>query len=314
MRSRPAIQRRCSASLAWGPNGALSSAVIRPLVSVTAMGMPRRRTSAASARSASAVAPSRGSFRPAKTWPSSRLVSRASLRRCRETTQAYPTDRTPNTNAVATSAVGPARRRALLPPAALLGEAVSADIRHQHRRDGHRAIGLLMCLEQRGGGARQRDTGGVERVHEFRLLPGTGPAPNIRAARLIVGVRTGARYFEPLSDARGPHFEIIGLGGGESKVIRRQYRDAIRQLELLQDGFGVRGQLLVLGRRVGRSAEAHELDLVELMHAQQPARVFPGGTRLAAETGRVGDISLRQRRPIEDFVAVEVGDGNLRRR
>src|SRR6266545_3890498 len=110
MRSSSAIQARRVASLAVASNGWLSSAVMRPAVSVTARGMPSRRTSSARASSASAAAPSRGSFRPANTWPRRRLVSRASLRRWRATIQAYPTESTPNSNAAAMSAGGPAQR------------------------------------------------------------------------------------------------------------------------------------------------------------------------------------------------------------
>src|SRR6267378_5299234 len=209
---------------------------MRPPVSVTARGMPR--------------------------W---RLVSRASLRRWRATIQAYPTERAPNKSAAPTSTTGPAR----------LGNAVSADIRHQCRRNGHGAVGLLMGLEQRRDRARQRHTRRVQRVHELGLLAGTRAGANVGAAGLIVGVGTGARDFEPLTDARRPRFEVVRFGGRETEVIRWQHGDAIGQLELLQHGLGMAGQLFVLRRRVGSEAETDELDLVELMHAQQAARVLP---------------------------------------
>src|SRR5439155_10121590 len=223
MRSSSVIQARRRASLASGPNGALSSAVIRPPVSVTASGMPSRRTSSARASKASAAAPSRGSFRPAKTCPSRRLVSRASLRKWRATIQAYPTERAPNRSAAPTSTTGPAR----------LGNAVSADIRHQCRRDGHGAVGLLVGLEQRRDGARQRHTGRVQRVHEFGLLAGPRAGANAGAAGLIVSEGAGARDLEPLADTWRPRLEVVGLGGGEAEVIRRQHRDAIWKLQLL---------------------------------------------------------------------------------
>src|SRR5437867_567394 len=227
MRSSWRIQLRKVASLALAPNGALSSAVIRPATSVTAMGMPSRRTSSARASSASAAAPSRGSFRPAKTWPRRRLVSRASLRRWRATIQAYPTDRAPNSSAAARSAAGPARR------SAPLGNAVRADIRRQCRRDGHGAVGLLVGLEQRRDGARQRYTGRVQRVHEFGLLARPRAGANTGAAGLIVSEGAGARDLQPLADTWRPRLEVVGLGGGEAEVVRRQHRDAIWKLQLL---------------------------------------------------------------------------------
>src|SRR6267143_1374708 len=266
-----------SRSLAVASNGWLSSAVMRPAVSVTARGMPSRRTSSARASSASAAAPSRGSFRPANTWPSRRLVSRASLRRWRATIHAYPTESTPNSSAAAMSAGGPARR------SAPLGNAVSADIRHQRRRDGHGAVGLLVGFEQRRDRARQRNTRRIQRVHEFGLLAWPRAAANVGPPGLIVGVGAGARDLEPLADAGRPRLEVVGLGGREAEIVRRQHRDAVRQLQLLQDGFRMGGQLFMLGRRVGGETESHELDFVELMHAQQPARVLPRGARLTPE-------------------------------
>src|SRR6266566_5252064 len=241
MRSSPAIQARRVASLAVASNGWLSSAVMRPAVSVTAKGMPSRRTSSARASSASAAAPSRGSFRPAKTWPRRRLVSRASLRRCRATIQAYPTESTPNSNAAAMSAGGPARR------SAPLGNAVSADIRHQRRRDGDGAVGLLVSFEQRRDRARQRNTRRVQRVHEFGLLAWARAGANVGPPGLIVGEGAGARDLEPLADTRCPGLEVVGLSGREAKVIRRQQGDTIGQLQFLQHRFGMRGEFFVLG-------------------------------------------------------------------
>src|SRR5882672_11822232 len=251
MWSSSTIQLRRVASLASAPNGALSSAVIRPATSVTAIGMPRWRTSSARASSASAAAPSRGSFKPANTWPSRRLVSRASLRRWRATIQAYPTESTPKSNAAAMSAGGPARR------SAPLGNAVSADIRHQRRRDGHGAVGLLVGFEQRRDRARQRNTRRIQRVHEFGLLAWPRAAANAGPPGLIVGVGAGARDLEPLADARRPRLEVVGLGGREAEIVRRQHRDAIGQLQLLQDGFRMGGQLFMLGRRVGGETKSH---------------------------------------------------------
>src|SRR5947199_5546778 len=223
MRSSSGIQARGVDSLAVSSNGSLSSAVIRPAVSVTASGMPSRRTSSARVRSASAAAPSRGSFKPAKTWPSRRLVSRASLRRWRATIHAYPTERAPNRSAAPTSTTGPAR----------LGNAVSADIRHQRRRDGHGAVGLLVGFKQRRDRARQRNTGRVQRVHEFGLLAGPRAGANAGAAGLIVSEGAGARDLQPLADTWRPRLEVVGLGGGEAEVVRRQHRDAIWKLQLL---------------------------------------------------------------------------------
>src|SRR5882762_2804667 len=270
--------------------------------------MPSRRTSSARASSASAAAPSRGSFRPAKTWPRRRLVSRASSRRWRATIQAYPTESTPKSNAAARSAGGPARR------SAPLGNAVSADIRHQRRRDGNGAVGLLAGFEQRRDRARQRNTRRVQRVHEFGLLAGARAGANVRAPGLIIGVRAGTRDLEPLADAGRPCLEIVGLGGREPEIVRGQHRNAIGQLQLLENGLGMQGKLFLLRRRIGGEAEPPELHFIELMNAEQPTRVFPRGAGLTSETGRVGNITFGQGRPVENLVPVEVRDRYLRGR
>src|SRR3989454_9018700 len=238
MRSSSASRARRAAALASTRTGSLSGEVMRPAVSVTASGMPSRRTSSASASSASAAAPSRGSFKPANTCPSKRLVSRASLRRWRATIQAYPTERAPNKSAAPTSTTGPAR----------LGNAVSADIRHQRRRDGHGAVGLLVGFEQRRDRARQRNTRRVQRVHEFGLLTGPRAGANVGPPGLIVGVGAGAPDLEPLANAGAPRRQGVGFGGCEAEVIRRQHGDAVWELQLLKHGLGMTSQLLVLHR------------------------------------------------------------------
>ena len=66
--------------------------------------------------------------------------------------------------------------------------------------------------------------------------------------------------------------------------------------------------------RIGGATEPHQLDLVELVHAQQATRILARCTGLAAETRRVCDIALRQRGAVEDLVAMQIGDGHFRRR
>src|SRR3989440_5414711 len=250
--------------------------------------MPRRRTSSASASNASVAAPSRGSFSPANTCPSSRLVSRASARRWRATTQAYPTDSTPNNSTAATRIRNS------------LGKTIRADIRHERGRQRHGAVWLLVRFQESRDRARQRDARRVQRVHELRFLAGTRPTADVGAACLVVRERAGARDFEPLPDPRGPRLEIVRFGGGEAEVVGRQDRDAVGKLETPEHFFGVRGELLVLCRRIGGAAEAHQLHFVELVYAQQSPRVLSRGSRLAPEARRVGDVSLRQRRAVEN--------------
>src|SRR5256886_10287011 len=159
---------------------AFAVAVTCPAASVTAIGMPSERTWAARSRSALVAASGRGSFKPANTRPSSRLVSRASSRRCRATTQAYPTLMPPSSNASATTARGPARRR---PPFAVTGrrEALGPRVGRERRGKDHGAVGLPVRFEQRGDGARQRHAGGVQGVYGLGLAPGLRPAAAVGA-------------------------------------------------------------------------------------------------------------------------------------
>ena len=151
-------------------------------------------------------------------------------------------------------------------------------------------------------------------MHELRLLARTWATADVGAARLKIGKRARARDLEPLADPRRPRLKIVGLRGREPEVVDRQHRHAIRQLQASQHRFGVPGELLVLCRRIARAAEAYQLHLIELMDAQQPARVFARRARFAPETGRVRGVAHRQRRAVEDLVAVEVRHWNLRGR
>ena len=61
----------------------------------------------------------------------------------------------------------------------------------------------------------------------------------------------------------------------------------------------------MLGCRLVRLDEAEHLDLVELMHPEDPARVLPGGTGLAAKAAREARIAPRQLVAGEDLVVVQ---------
>ena len=57
--------------------------------------------------------------------------------------------------------------------------------------------------------------------------------------------------------------------------------------------------------------EAEHLDLVELVHAEDAARVLAGGARLAAEAGREAGVAARQRLAVEDLPCVQRGQRDL---
>src|SRR5690349_5668718 len=305
-----AIQARSRAVSAPTVAGALSRAVIRPAVSVTTMGMPSDRTWRARSSNASVAASEPGSFRPANTRPNNALVWRASSRRCRATIQPYPMVIPPSRSARPTTTAGTARRSATL-RATGRHEPLGSQIGNERPWDSHGAVGLLVGLEQGRDRARQGDARGVERMRELRFGARGRPVTDVGAARLEIGERARARHLEPLSDTRRPHLEIVLLGGGEPEVADGHEHHTVRQLQPAQHFLRVSRQHLVLGGRIFRAAEAHQLDLVELMHPQQAAGVLPGGTRFAAKAGCVRGVRERQLRPVEDFVAMQIGHGHF---
>src|SRR5574342_142877 len=134
------------------------------------MAMLSERTWRARSSSASVAASGPGSFSPANTRPSSMLVWRASSRRWRATTHAYPTVIAPSRSARPTTAGGPARRSAALRgTGGRRREPLRPDVRDEGPGDGHGTVGLLMGLEQGSDRARQRHARRVERVDELRL-------------------------------------------------------------------------------------------------------------------------------------------------
>ena len=92
-----------------------------------------------------------------------------------------------------------------------------------------------------------------------------------------------------------------------------QHDDAVGDAELGDEPLGVREQALVLVPRVLGPREDELLDLVELVDAEHPARVLARRAGLRAKARREADVAERQGVRIEDLVAVEAADRDLRR-
>jgi len=129
-------------------------------------------------------------------------------------------------------------------------------------------------------------------MDELGFLARPGAGPDVCAPRLIVGERARARDLEPLPHPGCPGFQVVGLGGRETEIVGRQHGDPVREPQPLQHRLRVSGQLLVLGGRIGGAGKTDQLDFVELMHAQQPARVLASRAGFPPETGCVGDIAF----------------------
>src|SRR5689334_3241898 len=196
------------------------------------------------------------------------------------------TSRLPPTNSVVLSNCLPCDEplpmgRAMLPLALSNGGSASGagfqhleptEIRAQRLRHHHRAVGLLVVLEQRRVRARQRHARGVERVRVLHLGAGLPAEAHAHAPRLEIFKIRARAALEPRLRAGRPHLEVVALGGGEAEVAAAEQHDAIRQLERLEDVGDLARELLVLVvARFGRH-DLHQLDLVELVHAHHAAR------------------------------------------
>ena len=98
---------------------------------------------------------------------------------------------------------------------------------------------------------------------------------------------------------------------GRAQVAGGDVDDAVRQVERLHELLLDREQAVVLLVRAVGLAVDEELDLVELVHAEHPARVLARGARLAAEARREGRVAERQL--LQDLAHVQAGERDLRR-
>ena len=84
--------------------------------------------------------------------------------------------------------------------------------------------------------------------------------------------------------------------------------------EGLQNGLGVAGERLQLVPRLLGERELHELDFLELMQADQTARVLSVRAGLTAKTRRVRAVAKRQPGGVENLVPMNVRHRHLGRR
>ena len=167
-----------------------------------------------------------------------------------------------------------------------------------------------MVFHHRDQRAPDGETRAVQRVHELRL------ALRVAEARLhpprLERLAVRARRDLAVGVLRGqPHFEVVGLGGGEADVAGAQRDDAVRQLEAPQDRFGVAGHLFERLVRSVRMDDLHHFDLVELMLADHAARVLAVASGLGAEARRVRGEPDRQRLRRQDLAAHGIRERDL---
>src|ERR1041385_457984 len=190
-------------------------------------------------------------------------------------------------------------------------EPVRSEIRHQDVGNPDGAVGRLVVLQQRRDGPRERHARRVEGVHELRLGPGRRAEADVGAAGLEIGEGARARALEPGADAGGPDLEVVGARRAEPGVAARELDHPVRQAEAPEHPLGVAGQELVLRLARLGTAEPDQLDLVELMHPEEPAGVLSRRARLPAEARRECHERRGQRGRLENLVPVQVGHRHL---
>ena len=190
-------------------------------------------------------------------------------------------------------------------------------IRPQHRRHEHAAIGLLVGLQQRDQAAGHRQAGAVEGVEELgltRLAVGPGRAvAQVGPTGLEVGEDRAARYLQPAVGAGAPDFQVEGAGAAETGVAGAELEYPVVQAQGLEQGLGMAPQGQVVGLTALRRGQPHHFDLVELVDPGHAPGADAGGSGLAPEARGVGGVELGQVLGVEDLAAVEVGDRDLGR-
>ena len=174
----------------------------------------------------------------------------------------------------------------------------------------HAAILLLKVFDNRHPGAAHRQSAAIERVHVLGFL--AVAVTDAGAAGLegfIVGA--GGDFLIGIL-SRQPDLNIVGLGGVCSQIAGTQHNGAEGEPQADQDVFGIGGEFVQFLVALFGPGELDQLYLLELMLADDAANVAAIGAGLAAETRGVGAKLDRQVVFLQRFVAVNVGDGNLR--
>jgi hypothetical protein len=178
----------------------------------------------------------------------------------------------------------------------------------QDRRHRPLPLGILAVLHDREEDPR-RDGRAVERVH--RLEPALRAVADAEPSGLEVGRIRRRRDLPVALLTREPRLDVVLLRCGRAQVARRHVDDPVRDLELLDELLLDGKESPVLFGRLLRQAEDEHLDLVELVHAEHPARVLARGARLAAEARRVARVVERQRAGVQLLVHVHRRERHL---
>src|SRR5438552_2616629 len=190
---------------------------------------------------------------------------------------------------------------------------LSTHVRAQRLRDRHRAVRVLVILQDRDEAAGGRHRRRVQRVrHE--LVPAHLPRPDVQPARLVIRAVAASDHLAVGLLPRGPGFDIVLLRRDGTDVARADIHGAVGDLQRAVDALAVRAELLMPRRAFFGTAEDELFDLVELVHAEQPLRVDAVGPDLPAELGRQARETDGELAVVDHLVHVHRAERMLRRR
>jgi hypothetical protein len=110
---------------------------------------------------------------------------------------------------------------------------------------------------------------------------------------------------------RQPRLDVELLRGRGAEIVDGDVHDAVGDPQRGHDLLLDRQQPLMLVGGLLRPHEREHLDLVELVDAEDPARVASGRPGLAAEAGREAGVAGRHVGVLDDLPHVERGERDL---
>src|SRR5262249_34527855 len=118
--------------------------------------------------------------------------------------------------------------------------------------------------------------------------------------------------FAALATAGHPRFQIILAIGWPAEVSGAGVDDLVRQAQPLPNLLLDVQELLMDALALVGCTESKHLDLAELVHAIQAARVTTGSAGLRAEAMRQADILQRKLELVQDLITQHAAEGDLR--
>ena len=143
-------------------------------------------------------------------------------------------------------------------------------------------------------------------MYQIRAAGFRVPITRHHAARLEVEEIAARGNLPVAALARQPNLKVNGLGGGKAEVAAAEGHCPVGQFQAAQDGFRVAGEFVQGLPRQRRLDDLHQLHLLELVLAEDAARVLAVVAHLAAKARGVRHMAERQRGGVQDGVAHQV--------